>query len=631
MVRCRTSLAIRGSAALALALAGLAFAPDRVSAQPLDWRHLTKMQQRLADGLLSSEINPADLTSRQRSVLPLHPTSSVPGYQPGPNGCPERRGANIKVNQNCLNLSDGDLQGRAQAQNETWAAADPRHPQDIVAAYNDYRRGDGTCGASYSLDNGKSWADSTVPDGFTRGEPFGAAREYWEAGGDPSVAWDTRGNAYLNCMVFQRGSADSTNPDLSSGVYLFRSTGNHGASWNFTGRPVIENRATAGGNAALIDKPLMAVDNHVGSPFQDRVYVTWTTFATDGTAYIFEAHSSDYGEHFSAPVLVSEDSSLCNAGNSGPLGRCTNNQFSQPFTGPDGSLYVVFNNYNNKAIDKDNRNQVLLVRSTDGGATFSAPVRAGWFYDLPDCLTYQGQDAGRACVPEKGTLRNSFFRAADYPVGAVDPRDRRKVVVTIGSYINRDSNETSRCAPAGFSAFGQNLYTGVKNGGCNNKIMLSSSTDFGTSFTGTTVDPRDLPVVGTSRAQAHTDQFWQAASFASNGSLAVSSYDRQYGDDETTGFSDVTVSTARDLVHFDQDRATSASMPPPTEFSGEFFGDYAGLAVSDDDTITPVWMDTRQLDLFACPSAPPATCTGTASNARFANDQDIYSTRIRLG
>ena len=45
------------------------------------------------------------------------------------------------------------------------------------------------------------------------------------------------------------------------------------------------------------------------------------------------------------------------------------------------------------------------------------------YYDLPDCLTYQNADPGRACVPEKGATANSVFRATNYPVGAVDPRD----------------------------------------------------------------------------------------------------------------------------------------------------------------------------------------------------------------
>ena len=49
----------------------------------------------------------------------------------------------------------------------------------------------------------------------------------------PTVAWDTRGNAYLTCLFFDRGAAVSQNPDQSSAFYVFRSTGAGGASWNF--------------------------------------------------------------------------------------------------------------------------------------------------------------------------------------------------------------------------------------------------------------------------------------------------------------------------------------------------------------------------------------------------------------
>ena len=42
------------------------------------------------------------------------------------------------------------------------------------------------------------------------------------------------------------------------------------------------------------------------------------------------------------------------------------------------------------------------------------------------------------------------------------------------------------------------------------------------------------------------DQFWQWAAFDPHGRLAVSYYDRGYGDDETTGFSDVSLSGSRD-------------------------------------------------------------------------------------
>ncbi len=93
----------------------------------------------------------------------------------------------------------------------------------------------------------------------------------------------------------------------------------------------------------------MTVDNNVHSPFRDRIYVTWTEFAADGTAYIYESHSSNYGETFSPRVVVSTTSPLCanTFGVATPNGTCNENQFSDPFVGPDGSLYVVWANFNN--------------------------------------------------------------------------------------------------------------------------------------------------------------------------------------------------------------------------------------------------------------------------------------------
>ena len=83
--------------------------------------------------------------------------------------------------------------------------------------------------------------------------------------------------------MFNRGAGTSPNPDQSSAFFVFRSTGNNGASWNFPARPVASPTTPPGAGDFLLDKQLMTVDNHVGSPFQDRVYVTWTTFAADGT------------------------------------------------------------------------------------------------------------------------------------------------------------------------------------------------------------------------------------------------------------------------------------------------------------------------------------------------------------
>src|ERR1700737_1873484 len=270
----------------------------------------------------------------------------------GANGtCSVNLDGNVKVNQDCLNATDINLQGRAQAQNETTIAVNPLNPNDVVASANDYRRGDGGCGAYFSQDGGKTWGGGLIPNGFTRGAAFGKnSREYWTSGGDPAVAWDSTGTAFQQCQVFNRGFPVSQDPNVDSAVYVYRSD-SKGASWNFPGRPVITVNGNPNNAAGLplADKPYMAIDAYKGDPRTDRIYVTWTDYREDGTAPILLAFSKDHGETFSKPVLVSNNSPLCQVqAGTNPALRCDGNQFSEPVVGPDHSLYVVGANYNNK-------------------------------------------------------------------------------------------------------------------------------------------------------------------------------------------------------------------------------------------------------------------------------------------
>src|SRR3954454_2444664 len=198
-------LVIAGAAA---GLAGFGSGSSTPRAEATRLAALTPMQQRLVSGF-------ARAAMEQRAGL----APNARAQQPAPSlqrslltGCPVNRGSNVRVNQNCLNLTDPDLQGRGQAQNETAIAQDPGNPRRMVSSSNDYRRGDGNCYSYFSADGGRSWQDSTPPMGFTRGAAFGnVARQYWQAGGDTSVAFDTRGNAYLSCQMFNRGEGVSNN------------------------------------------------------------------------------------------------------------------------------------------------------------------------------------------------------------------------------------------------------------------------------------------------------------------------------------------------------------------------------------------------------------------------------------
>src|SRR3954451_1297694 len=604
-------------------------------AKPMTYDHLAKVQKRHLSGFASSEIDAA------RGVLAKSKASGksqsrtaprgAPFYVPRSSaGCTYRFGSNVNMDTDCQNVTDASLNGRGQAQNETFVSQDRQRAGAVLGSANDYRRGDGGCFSYTSIDNGRSFADTAVPFGFTSGAAYGAQRQYWTGGGDTSSAFDTRGNAYFSCQVFNRGVPVSSNPDLSSALLVFRSTGNAGASYTFPARVVTEQRDIEGtGTETFLDKQLLTVDNHTRSPFRDRVYVTWTTFAPDGSGYIYESHSSNHAETWSPPTVVSTTSTLRvnTFGLGTPQGSCNENQDSQPFTAPDGTLYVVYANFNNAVTGDDNRNQILLAKSTDGGVTFSAPVKVTDYYDLPDCATYTGQDAGRACVPDKRD-NTSFFRATNYPVGVVDPRHPGRVAVTVGSYINRHSNESNGCVPTGFATTGINTYEGVlKRGACNNDIIVSVSHDRGASFTGTTTDPRRPTSVTSTRRQRTTSQWFQWADFTRNGRLAVSYYDRQYGDDELTGRSDFTLSGSRDLTRFATRRVTTSSLPAPTQFDGVFWGDYTGLAAFH-GTAHPAWSDTRTPELFPCfrgASGSPDVCTHRLADGRLANDQEAFT------
>ena len=123
--------------------------------------------------------------------------------------------------------------------------------------------------------------------------------------------------------------------------------------------------------------------------------------------------------------------------------------------------------------------------------------------------------------------------------------------------------------------------------------------------------------------------------------MATSYYDRQYGTDELTGFSDFSLSGTGNAngTSFGVSRASSGSMPVPTQFPesngfSAFWGDYTGLTAVD--TAYPFWSDTRDPDLFACADSagnvtlPPSVCGGTNTSGATLNDQNAYTAALAV-
>lgn len=120
----------------------------------------------------------------------------------------------------------------------------------------------------------------------------------------------------------------------------------------------------------------------------DRLYVTWTRFDfdTDGTGFveapIYIAYSDDEGRHWSEPQEISGEAPFCDVQFGDDDGNaCDEDQFSVPVVDPDtGRVYVAFQNFNTDSPETSN---YALVRSDDGGRTWSNPTLVTKVFDGP--------------------------------------------------------------------------------------------------------------------------------------------------------------------------------------------------------------------------------------------------------
>jgi hypothetical protein len=295
----------------------------------------------------------------------------------------------------------------AAPQNETSIAVDPNNPNRIVGGANDYvtrtwgcmvgttpcsALGDGYSGTYYSNDGGSTWCCNSNPNASytptTDPAQIGTlipgverlVGGIYDAGGDPSVAFDSQGNVYYAGLGFNRTSPPNT---VAVNKGTFDGSGN--LTW---GPPTFINPTTS--PSTLNDKEWIAVDSHVGSPFEDRIYVSWTRFLfSAGTgAYvqspIFFAYSTDGGATFSTPTNIS--------------GNVLYDQGSRPIVGYDGNVYVIFEGSTRLAT----LNSQWIVKSADGGLTWSKPTKIAGVQDV---------------IPPA----NTAYRDDSFPAGAAAP------------------------------------------------------------------------------------------------------------------------------------------------------------------------------------------------------------------
>lgn len=327
--------------------------------------------------------------------------------------------------------------------NEIAIAADPEDPEHLLAGSNDYYyRFNNSTGARQALvptgfftsfDGGKTWIDGQIPMGSGNGN------------GDPAPAFDAKHDVALMAQLGNVGGQGG--PWVAAGnVTVSRST-DGGVTWS---TPIVVLKGTGAGigpatNAVFWDKEFIAVDNNPGSPYFGRIYVTATKFinGVQGSyvaSPIFLTYSDDGGLTWSAPREISGSHPSCTYQETGPAGVCDEDQFSYPAVASDGTVYVHFHNYQNEAAWETSDlfdAQIMVVRSRDGGRTWSDPVPVVQLED------------GYADMPFSVIRRQTIWghQLRWTPAGniAVDPTDPEHVAVVFADRGTPNPNATPFC------------------------------------------------------------------------------------------------------------------------------------------------------------------------------------------
>jgi hypothetical protein len=481
-------------------------------------------------------------------------------------------------------------------QNETAIAVDPNNPNRLIAGANDYVTltwtctiggrpcsaiGDGYSGTYYSNDGGKTWCCASNLDGSSLGTLIPGVEHLtggqYDAGGDPSVAFDSHGNAYFAGLGFDRAAPPNT-VTVSKGTF-----DNQGKlTWN---PPAFINQTNA--PAIINDKEWIAVDSHASSPFRDRVYVTWTRFIFNPhngryvQSPIAVAVSSDGGQTFTDPQLI--------------VGNVLYGQGSHPVVGPDGTVYVFWDASTRLAT----LDSIWVVKSTDGGLSWSKPVAVSEIVDINT---------------NNITVANASFRVNSFPAGDVAPNG--DVYVTWSSLLS--------------DATGGLCLTGT-NTGCHATTLFSKSTDGGATWSAPAVafpaqDASNRSAVGYPVMQAdgsmlnapadrRVDTFFPALKVSPSGRVYISAYAadvvspwqscKTFGSPSLSGGNCKTLGpfinnarldyVVRDLTTNVANTVTAHPINTRYFFRGTFFGDYTDIAAGSDDVFHAFWTDSNNV------------------------------------
>jgi hypothetical protein len=251
--------------------------------------------------------------------------------------------------------------------NEPDLEVDPADPLHMIASSNDY----GTCCDQFytTFDGGQTWATGNM----SREKPQ-------KIGSDPVTVFDRKhGVAIHSSLSYQVQHAAGS--EACDGDLVVSISRDGGLVWE---TPIVVDDGIGCDFSAtqlFNDKDWIVTDNNASSRFYGRSYLTWSKFESHDGAYassaIWGSYSDDGGATWSAGKEISgSNPALCTFQWTGPAGECDQNQFSVPTIRADGTVFVAFQNEQNQSLWEAGErfdDQYLIVRSDDGGVTWSTP------------------------------------------------------------------------------------------------------------------------------------------------------------------------------------------------------------------------------------------------------------------
>jgi hypothetical protein len=423
-------------------------------------------------------------------------------------------------------------------QNETAVALDTDEPMIAVAGSNDY--GNNGLRIMYTADGGKHWGNTEIiPEIRWQGLNCGG-------GGDPAIGYSLRDDAfYAAQLCFAE--------DGTSEVHVFKSV-DDGQTWTPGRRAavVVSNFDSNSGldTSLFYDHEFITVDNHPGSPFYGRVYVSYVKFHFDDQGFgdycPAQIAYTDTIPTTDPSVAVWSHTGVVRDNPGGPGQGPTANQDAITRTEADGTVDVTYTFEDcNTGLDR----HLAIKKSGDGGATFGPLIqidKPGQFRDNPHL---------------DDTLPPTPFRA---PLGP--GLDVNQATGTLAYVYQNNVNRPQSKAD----------------------ISIQLSHDGGLTWS----DAKFLSTIDGGQP-APNDQFFPAIASDESGNFFAIWFDRRR-DPHNTRIDTWQARSTDDGATWTSHRISSEDWNPNRGFfnCGCFIGDYNQIAASD-AAVYPVWTDGR--------------------------------------